>query len=215
MGSIYTTVVSAESASNISKAHAEELGVKWVGSEAVALDQTDLLSAARNLKDAGAESVVIWAVTPAAVLGWLRAREQLQWDVPWAIADVTLSAHYDSVPELIEGALVGSMCDPRTDGFKAMLAAYKEANGEDLPVGAYDNTGAMYNGTLLMADAISRATDATDPDSIRDAIESTKGFPSSCHIPEKIDLSPTDHVMAGGYPFFRFTGGEKVYLESE
>jgi branched-chain amino acid transport system substrate-binding protein len=215
MGSIFTTVVSAESAANVSRDHAEELGIGWVGSEGVALDQTDLLAAARTLQDAGAESVVIWAVTPAAVLGWLRAREQLSWDVPWVIADVTLSAHYESVPELIEGALVGSMCDPRIDGFQEMAAAYQEKHGEELPVAAYDNVGAMYNATLVLADAISRATDPTDPASIRDAIEETSGLESACQIPLEIELSPEDHVVAGGYPFFRFTGGERVYLEGE
>jgi branched-chain amino acid transport system substrate-binding protein len=212
MGSIFTKVVSAESAAKISQQEAESMGIKWVGSEGADLTQTDLLAATRKLKDEGAESIVMWLVTPASVLGWLRAREQLSWNVPWAIADVTLAPNYASVPQLIEGAYVGSMCDPRTDGFKAMLADYQKAHNKPLDVGAYDNTGSMYNGTLLLGNAISRATDPTNPDSIRDALETTKNFPSSCHIPTTLSLAPDDHVMAGAYPFFQFTGGQKVYL---
>jgi branched-chain amino acid transport system substrate-binding protein len=215
MGSLVTSLVSAESAAKISEERAKELGIEWTKTVPVALEQTDILAAARELKDSGADGVVIWVITSAQVLGWLRAKEQLSWDVPWAIADINMAVHYDSVPELIEGAIIGSICDPRTEGFQAVMEAYEAEHGKPMPVSDYDNFGAVFNGTRLMLDAMSRATDPTDPAAIQDALESTSGFQSTCQLPEEVTLSPDDHVVAGSYPFFRFVGGEKEYFEFE
>lgn len=213
-GSMFTAVISAENSMKISRARVQELGLEWVGEEAIDATQTDVFANAKKLKDAGVDGLINWLIpNPATQTGWLRAKEQLTWNVNWATSDISLSSQYESLPELVEGAYIGGICDPRNPRFQAMLSSYEKKYGRKATVAAYDSLGLIYNGAQVLFDAIARAPEPVTPQAIRDNIESLSGFKSHCETGDgTTSLSKDNHGLLKKYPFFQLVKGERKYL---
>jgi branched-chain amino acid transport system substrate-binding protein len=212
-GSIYSDVASAKTSMNTAKDHATSLGLKWAGEQPVGTAQTDLFAPMSSLKDAGVTDLVqLLLSNPATVNGFLRAKSQLSWNVNWVTTDIALALVYGTVDNsLLEGGIVENICNPASNGFKQMLAEYQKVNGTAASITAYDSIGTMYNGSLLLFEALKQVKDPNDSSALQSAITHLSNFTSYCSG-KPVTFSDTDHSAHKEYTYSRLVNGQKQVL---
>lgn len=210
-GVIYSDIAAAKSAADYAKAEVLKEHQSFAAEPAVGLSQTDMLPQLQQMKSAGVNLVIGDLLTsPPTILGFLHGISQLNWNVQWFLPDIGLSELYGTVPNnLIEGGIVGNICDPRTSQFQQMLSAYNTMFGKTAPAGSYDSLGAMYNGARTLFEAMNRASN-TGANQILAALNSTKNQPNYCGT-TPVNLSPNKHYLNDTYTFAHIVNGSKVY----
>lgn len=123
--------------------------------EEFATTTTDFRSALTKLRAQKPDALFIDSQTPASGERVLKQVKELKWNAPLLITDAfagdakTVEADKDA----LEGALTAQFgVDPENEKFKALLAAYKEKYGVDLPMQSYGQTA--YDGAYLVRDAL-------------------------------------------------------------
>ena len=210
-GVIYSDIAAAKSAADDAKAEVLKEHQSFAAEPAVGLTQTDMLPQLQQMKSAGVNLVVGDLLTsPPTILGFLHGISQLSWNVQWFLPDIGLSQLYGTVPNsLLEGGIVGNICDSRTSQFQQMLAAYNTMFGKAAPAGSYDSLGAMYNGARTLFTAMNRASN-TQPNQVLNALNSTKDQANYCGG-TPVNLSPSKHYLNDTYTFAHIVNGSKVY----
>lgn len=212
-GVIYSDLAAAKSSADDAKGEVLAEHLQFAAEPAVGLTQTDMLPQLQQLKSAGVNELIAGLLTsPPTILAFLHGISQLNWNVQWMLPDIGLSQLYGTVPNnLIEGGMVGNICDPRTSQFKDMLTAYKQMFGKDAPAGAYDSLGAMYNGAKLLFAAMNKASDPSNATQVLAALNATKNASNSCGS-TPITLKPDKHWLNDTYTFAKITNGTKSFF---
>jgi branched-chain amino acid transport system substrate-binding protein len=212
-GVIYSDLAAAKSSADDAKAEVKAENQKFAAEPAVGLTQTDMLPQLQQMKNAGVNEVVGDLITsPPTILAFLHGIAQLNWKVQWMLPDIGLSEIYGTVPNsLLEGGLVGNICDPRTSSFKQMLSDYQSKFGRAAPTSSYDSLGTMYGGAKTLFAALAKASDATNATQVLDALNSTSGATNYCGA-DAITLSTSKHYLNDKYTFAKIHNGEKVFF---
>lgn len=212
-GVIYSDIAAAKSSADDAKAEVKAENQKFASEPAVGLTQTDMLPQLQQMKNAGVNEVVGDLITsPPTILGFLHGIAQLNWKVQWMLPDIGLSEIYGTVPNsLLEGGLVGNICDPRTSSFKQMLSDYQTMYGKAAPTSSYDSLGTMYGGAKTLFAALGRASDATNAQQVLDALNSTSDATNYCGT-DPVTLSTTKHYLNDKYTFAKIHNGKKVFF---
>jgi branched-chain amino acid transport system substrate-binding protein len=211
-GVIYSDIVSAKSSADGVKAAVKASNGAFASEPAVGLSQTDLLPQLQQMKNAGVNTMIGELITtPATILGFLHGIAQLNWKVQWLLPDIGLSEIYGTVPNsLIDGGMVGNICDPRTSNFSQLLAAYKTMYGKAAPSSSYDSLGAMYGGAKTLFSALSKSADASSETGVLATLNATSGAPNYCGT-DAINLNTNRHWLNDQFTFAKIVNGKKVF----
>jgi branched-chain amino acid transport system substrate-binding protein len=211
-GVIYSDIAAAKSSADFAKAEVKAEGGTFSSEPSVGLTQTDMLPQLQKMKNAGVNQVIGDLITsPPTILAFLHGIAQLNWKVQWLLPDIGLSEIYGTVPNsLLEGGMVGNICDPRTSSFKQMLSDYKAMFGKTAPPSSYDSLGAMYGGAKTLFAAMDQAADASNADQVLAALNATSGATNYCGA-DPITLNENKHWLNDNYPFAHIVDGKKVF----
>jgi ABC-type branched-subunit amino acid transport system substrate-binding protein len=211
-GVIYSDLTAAKSSADDAKAEVKTENLSFGAEPAVGLTQTDMLPQLQQMKAAGVNEVIGDLITsPPTILAFLHGIAQLNWHVQWLLPDIGLSEIYGTVPNsLIDGGMVGNICDPRTSNFKTLLTGYQNMFGKAAPTSSYDSLGAMYGGAKVLFAALAKAKDAASPNEVLAALNGISGFANSCG-PDPVSLNPNKHWLNDRYVFAQIVNGQKVF----
>lgn len=175
VGIVYTTNEFGTGAMEIIRAACEAEGIS-VLSEAVNIGDTDATAQLLELRNAGIDTMVVWASDAEYVLAARQAYE-LGLDVNVVASPAVTMDQVRELcePEWIEGwysitDFVANTDDPTVTAFCEKYAS-DYGNGQNAELYVAD----VYSSVMLLADAIERAG-STDRAAIRDALAATTGF---------------------------------------
>jgi branched-chain amino acid transport system substrate-binding protein len=193
-------------------AEAPKYGIQVVSDQSFNVGDTDMTAQLTNIKNSGAQALVIWtAGTEAATI--LKNAKQLGLTMP------VYGSHGNARIEFITGAgdaangvrfaaghvLVPSTYGTGTPEFTAatqFIDSYKSAYGQAPSTFA----GHAYDAINLIANAAKTVSGTLTPQALRDAIETTGGYPGIGGI---FVFSPTDHsgLTAKDLTMYEIKGG--------
>jgi branched-chain amino acid transport system substrate-binding protein len=155
-----------------------------------------VMSHIANMKEAGAEAVVVFA-DPGLTSQAVKAASRLGWDVQWFVSYVNsdeIMFQFVS-PELLEGAisfqalkLAGSTDDPAVAEHHRLMREYG---------GPTPTNFSVYAQTLaeVAVEALSRSCDNLTRQGLMDSLESIQDFHSDLFLDEvNVSFSDTDHT---------------------
>lgn len=171
-----------------------EAGIEVVTTEKFAPDATDFTAQMINIRDANPDAVVIWGIPPAASLAQV-AYDQLGLEAPvYQSHGIGNQVFLETAGESAEGLLapLGRMLvaeqlpedDPQKEVVTQFIADYTEAYGEEPSTFA----GHAYDGFMIAVNALREV--GTDPNELRDAIESVENWPGVSGV---FTMTPEDH----------------------
>lgn len=171
-----------------------DAGIEVVTTESFAPDATDFTAQMVNIRDADPDAVVIWGIPPAASLAQVAYR-QLGIEAPvYQSHGIGNQVFLDSAGEAADGLLapLGRMVvaeqlpqdDPQKEVVSQFIEDYEAAYGETPSTFA----GHAYDAFMIAVDAIEEV--GTDPNELRDAIESVSDWPGVSGV---FTMTPEDH----------------------
>ena len=177
-------------------AEAPKYGIKIVSNQTFNVGDTDMTAQLTNIKNSGAQALVIWTAGKEASMV-LTGAKQLGLAMP------IYGSHGNARQEFIAGAgdaangvrigaghvLIPSTYGTGTPEFETatkFIDSYKAANGQ--PPSTF--AGHAYDAINLIANAAKTVTGELTPQALRAALEKTNGFPG---IGGVFVFSPTDH----------------------
>jgi branched-chain amino acid transport system substrate-binding protein len=169
-------------------------GIEVVATEKFAPDASDFTAQMVNLRNANADAVVIWGIPPAASLAQV-AYVQLGPDLPvYQSHGIGNQVFLDTAGAAADGLLapLGRMLvaeqlpedDPQKEVVTQFIADYEAEYGENPSTFA----GHAYDGFWIAVNALKDV--GTDPNELRDAIESVNEWPGVSGI---FTMTPEDH----------------------
>lgn len=143
--------------------------------EEFATTTTDFRSSLLKLRGEKPDALFIDTQTPAASERVLKQVKEAKWEVPLLFADILPGdkATVEANTRALEGALAAEFgSDPENPKMAALLAAYKERYGADMPYQSYGQT--EYDAVYLVRDAL--AAVGEDGEKIAQWLRSTIGW---------------------------------------
>lgn len=197
----YTKVALARDATGFGEGIAElitelgaERGITLTETESFEPSATDFTAQMTNLRGSDADAVIIWGITPSAGLAQ-KAYRQIGVDKPvYQSHGVANQAFFDAAGDAATGAIapMGRLLvvdqldadDPQHDVIEAFKKDYED-NFNEAPSSF---AGHAYDAWLVGTNALEKA--GTDPNELRDAIESTTDLVGISGI---FTMTPEDH----------------------
>ena len=172
----------------------EDAGIEVVAVEKFAPDATDFTAQMVNIRNSEPDAVLLWGIPPAAALAQ-KAYEQLGLGKPvYQSHGIGNQAFLDAAGESADGlrAALGRMLiadqlpedDPQKEVVTTFIADYEETYGK----GPSTFAGHAYDGFMIAVNSIDEV--GTDPDALRDEIESTTDWPGVSGV---FTMTPEDH----------------------
>lgn len=169
-------------------------GIEVVAVEKFAPDASDFTAQMVNIRDAGADAVVIWGIPPAASLAQAAYR-QLGLQAPvYQSHGIGNQVFLDTAGASADGLLapLGRMLvadqlpkdDPQREVVSKFINDFKAAYGQSPSTFA----GHAYDGFTIAVNALKEV--GTDPNELRDAIESVSDWPGISGV---FTMTPQDH----------------------
>jgi branched-chain amino acid transport system substrate-binding protein len=181
---------------------APQYGIQFVAKEAFGARDTDVTAQLITIKNAAPQAIVAWTIGPAGAIV-AKNRHQLGIDIP------LFQSHGLPDPKYIELAGPASEgtrmpatkllvvdelpdTDPQKPVIQEFIRLYRE-RGYDKQFPINTHSGYAWDALMLIVRAMEKV--GTDPEALRAAIESTKGYVGVSGI---YNLSPQDHNGLGG-----------------
>jgi branched-chain amino acid transport system substrate-binding protein len=172
-----------------------EAGVEIIAVEEFAPDATDFTAQMVNLRDTDADAVVIWGIPPAAAVAQ-QSYQQLQVGKPvYQSHGIGNQVFLETAGESAEGLIapLGRLLvvdqlpddDPQKQVITDYIAQYSEAF-PDQPASTFG--GHAYDAFMIAVQVIEEV--GTDPNAIRDALETFSGYDG---ITGSFEMSAEDH----------------------
>lgn len=169
-------------------------GIEVVATEKFAPDATDFTAQMVNIRNSDPDAVVIWGIPPAASLAQVAYR-QLGLEAPvYQSHGIGNQVFLDTAGEAADGLLapLGRMLvadqlpedDPQKEVVTQFIEDYEAEYGESPSTFA----GHAYDGFMIAVNAIEEV--GTDPNELRDAIESLSDWPGVSGV---FTMTPDDH----------------------
>lgn len=171
VGMLYGTDGFGQAGYDAVQAYADDNGLELAAAEGVDPGAADMTSQLSRLKDAGADTVVMWFTTGADQATALRSMDQIGYDAEVVATATILDPAFT---ELAEPAQWDSMVFAAPIDFEApqmqeLVTRYEEEYGEKPLI--ITAVWASYASSLLYAAAVSEAGDPSDYAAVRDAME--------------------------------------------
>lgn len=173
---------------------APEHGIQIVVSEVYDKAATDLTAEVTKLKAANVQGMINWSIEPAQSIVIKNAR-QIGLQAPIFQSHGFGNIQYvKAAGAAAEGVIFPAgrllVADVLSDQHpqKAVLQSYRKAYEEKFKEDVSTFGGHAYDAFMLLIDAIQKV--GTDPEKVRSAIESTRGFVGTGGV---FNFSPTDH----------------------
>ena len=181
---------------------APQYGIQFIAKEAFGARDTDVTAQLITIKNAAPQAIVVWTIGPAGAIV-AKNRHQLGIDIP------LFQSHGLPDPKYIE--LAGPASEgtrmpatkllvvdelPDTDPQKPVIQEFTRLyrqRGYDKQFPINTHSGYAWDALMLIVRAMEKV--GTDPEALRAAIESTKGYVGVSGI---YNLSPQDHNGLGG-----------------
>ena len=171
-----------------------DAGIEVVAVEKFAPDASDFTAQMVNIRDAGADAVVIWGIPPAASLAQAAYR-QLGLQAPvYQSHGIGNQVFLDTAGASADGLLapLGRMLvadqlpkdDPQREVVSKFINDFKAAYGQSPSTFA----GHAYDGFTIAVNALKEV--GTDPNELRDAIEGVSDWPGISGV---FTMTPQDH----------------------
>lgn len=152
----------------------EERGANVVTVEQIDTGATDATAQVLNMRDAGAELVLLAGQGAPELALIVKTVRQLDWDVP-LMGGLTLGgapAFLDLAGEAANGVLFTDLIDDDKEALQEFEASFKAEYGDDQQVTA--NATLSYDALYILAEAIRNG--AATRDEIRDALEQISNY---------------------------------------
>ncbi len=177
---------------------APEFGLTIVARESFGPKDTDMTAQLTKVKNAGPQAIVVWTIGPA---GSIVSKNKVQVGIdlplfqchglpdPKYIELAGQAAEGDAMPAtklMVPGALPDS--DPQKAVIEEFIRLYTQQYGYDKQFPINTHSGYAWDAIMIVADAMKKA--GTEPEKLRKAIESTKGYVGVSGV---YNLTPEDH----------------------